>query len=282
LGIITINDNWKNIFRFLISFIFVTGAFGYFGGLIVGVDVKGATYQENSNLQNLIIALFELAGTSFIVWVFCKYVDHDNIINTFYLKKRQVKSIIGGILTGFLIMLIGFCLLLLLKQIEIVHIQYRIFDLLLSSGFFIAIAFTEEIAIRGYVLNKLLDTTSKYTALIISSIIFSLLHALNPNITVLSFINLFLAGIFLGITYIYTKNLWFPIALHFSWNFFQGPVFGFSISGMRFYSIIVQRPFHNNILNGGTFGFEGSLICVLLQVIGILMVFRIFKNHNKS
>ena len=184
-------------------------------------------------------------------------------------------------MTGFFIMFSGLCLLLLLNQVAIIGIQYKIYALLLNIGIFLAIAFAEEIVIRGYVLNKLLGSTNKHVALIISSVIFSLFHALNPNINFLSLINLFFAGILLGIAYIYTKNLWFPIALHFSWNFFQGAIFGFNVSGMEFHSVFIQKTQHNNIWNGGAFGFEGSILCILFQMIGILILFLIYNSSVK-
>ena len=63
-----------------------------------------------------------------------------------------------------------------------------------------------------------------------------------------SAMSLFLAGILLGITYIYTKNLWFPVALHLSWNLFQ-TLFGFNVSGKDFYSLIEFKIQENNLLN---------------------------------
>jgi len=70
----------------------------------------------------------------------------------------------------------------------------------------------------------------KPIALVVSAILFSIMHGQNPAFDYLAFINLFLAGVMLGLPYIFNKNLWFPIALHFSWNFFQS-LFGFKVSG---------------------------------------------------
>ncbi len=106
------------------------------------------------------------------------------------------------------------------------------------------------------------------------------MHALNPNMSILSCLDLFLAGILLGVSYLFTKNLWFPIALHFSWNFFQGTVFGFNVSGLNGYSIIQQERISNNLLNGGLFGFEGSVLSMILQLIFILIIYRLYKTEN--
>jgi hypothetical protein len=109
------------------------------------------------------------------------------------------------------------------------------------------------------------------------------MHGFNPNINLFSLTNLFLAGILLGISYIHTKNLWFPIALHFSWNLFQ-TMYGFNVSGQKSYSLIEFTISKNNIINGGDFGFEGSILSVfamITTIIGIELYYRRQKtNHN--
>lgn len=90
----------------------------------------------------------------------------------------------------------------------------------------------------------------------------------------------FPAGILLGISYIFTKNLWFPIALHFSWNFFQGPIFGFQVSGTNSETLISQTINGNELLTGGQFGLEGSIIATVLCSLGILLFWMIYKKQN--
>lgn len=131
---------------------------------------------------------------------------------------------------------------------------------------------------RGYVLRNLMYSFNKYIALIWSSILFSLMHGFNPNIDTFALIELFLAGILLGQSYIYTKNLWFPIALHFSWNFFQTH-FGFNVSGQDTYSLIEFSIVENNLWNGGDFGFEGSWLSIISSIIMIILVERYFKKN---
>ena len=86
--------------------------------------------------------------------------------------------------------------------------------------------FSEELVFRGYLLSNFMESMNKYYALLYNSILFALMHSVNPNFNFIDFINLFLAGLLLGLPYVYTKNLWYPMSLHFAWNFFQGPVFG--------------------------------------------------------
>ena len=153
---------------------------------------------------------------------------------------------------------------------------------MLSVGIFIFVAISEELFLRGYVLNNLLVSFNKYIALLISSLLFSLMHGANPNFSLIPFIGLFIAGLFFGLSYIFTRSLWFPIALHFSWNFFQGTIFGFNVSGKDTYSLLATKNNSLNVWNGGDFGFEGSILSIILQIIAIGIVFIIFKNRLKT
>ena len=91
------------------------------------------------------------------------------------------------------------------------------------------------------------------------------MHFFNPNVAFLPLLNLVLAGCLLGVTFLYTRNLWFRISLLLFWNWLMGPVLGFLVRGTILGSSLLQLQFpDNNILNGGDFGFEGSIICTVL------------------
>lgn len=97
------------------------------------------------------------------------------------------------------------------------------YELLLSWILMLLVALTEEIAFRGFVLGHLLAAgVNRFVALFLSSALFSLMHIFNPNFSLIAFLNILLAGILIGSTYIYTRNLWFAIALHLFWNWLQG------------------------------------------------------------
>lgn len=125
-----------------------------------------------------------------------------------------------------------------------------------------------------------MDSFNKYIALIVSSILFALIHSFNPHIDLFSLFDLFLAGIVLGLSYIYTKNLWFPIALHLSWNLFQ-TLLGFNVSGKDTYSIIEFGMKERNLMNGGDFGFEGSYLSIIAEVVTIIGI-GIYYNRKKT
>ena len=165
-------------------------------------------------------------------------------------------------------------------QIEVVSVHLHWSDLLLSGLFFAMVAIVEETMMRGYVLGRLLRTRlNKFISLLISSLLFALLHLMNPNVAFLPMLNLVLGGLLLGASYLYTRNLWFPISLHFFWNWIQGPVLGYEVSGNRFCETLFSlRLPANNLINGGAFGFEGSLVCTVLATLFTLFIIWWFEQ----
>ena len=69
-----------------------------------------------------------------------------------------------------------------------------------------------------------------------------------------------------------TRALWLPIGLHFAWNFFQGPVFGFPVSGTQTSTLLQLEPVGPELLTGGRFGPEASLVGVAAELLGIALL----------
>ncbi|MCD4752565.1 MAG: SMP-30/gluconolactonase/LRE family protein [Anaerolineaceae bacterium] len=154
-------------------------------------------------------------------------------------------------------------------------------SIVLSALLFAAIGFYEELLSRGYHVKNLsegLNVGKKHPKLAIwlalsaSSIVFGLMHATNPNATIMSTLNIALAGIFLGLGYILTGELAIPIGLHITWNFFQGVVFGFPVSGMKMgVSFIHINQVGPGVWTGGAFGPEAGYIGLLAILLGCLL-----------
>ena len=224
-----------------------------------------------------IIRYFDLIGIFLLLWILMKFVDKEPFIKLGFSLKGKANDIILGMSLGLLLMAVGYTILILLGEIKFVSFNYDLKSIVLLFLLFIVVSVVEETYVRGYVLKNLLKSFNPITSLIISSAIFSLLHFFNPNVNYIALTELFIAGILLGISYVYTKNLWFPIALHLSWNFFQ-VMFGFNVSGMDTYSLIEFEIFENNNINGGDFGFEGSYLSILFSLI---MIFFLWKYYKK-
>lgn len=273
------SQGWKNILNIILPYFFIVGFCQLIGYYFAGLDFNNNRIIEQTPKQLFIIMFFSLIGHVLVVWIFRKYVDKKTMTSLGFEKGFIIKDVLLGVLFGFCIMLLGYVYLIMTKEIIFKSLLFKPVDLLLSIGIFLFVAVLEELFLRGYVLSNLMASFNKYTALTISSIIFSLMHAANPNIDIIGFIGLFVAGIFFGLAYIYTNSLWFPIGLHFSWNFFQGTIFGFNVSGKSSYSLIVTKMNTLNIWNGGNFGFEGSLLSIFFQLFATVIIFIIFKNR---
>ena len=276
------NRGWQRVLLIILPYIIIVGIFQFMGALITGADLTNVNFQKTSE-QDVIMSLFSLLGTLLVIWVFMKYLDKEKFINLGFNTKNRLNEFIVGIVIGAIIMTFGYLLLLFLGEITFQKTIFDFKEIILSILLFTIVAVMEEILLRGYILRNLMVSFNNYVALFISSIIFASIHAFNPNINLFSMINIFLAGILLGISYIHTKNLWFPIALHLSWNLFQ-TFFGFNVSGQDSYSLIEFSIIENSILNGGSFGFEGSIlsvIAIIITIIGIAFYYdRKKTNHN--
>lgn len=278
------NRGWISVLLIIIPYLIIVGFFQFFGMLISGKDLNDLSIPDTP-IQTLIGSFFAMLGTLLVLWIFMKYVDKEKFVNLgLHVKNRKIDFILGIVL-GIVVMGLGYELLVLLNEISFDKIVFDPINILISVALFTCVAIMEEILFRGYILRNLMISFNKYIALIISSLLFSLMHGMNPNMDGFSAMSLFLAGILLGISYIYTKNLWFPIALHLSWNLFQ-TLFGFNVSGQDFYSVIEFKTQENNLLNGGAFGMEGSILSIIANVLiiaGIIVYYTKYKvslNEN--
>lgn len=193
------------------------------------------------------------------------------------------KSLLYGALLVILLYAVGFGLSLLLGVVEVTNVIFSPTSLLLNLLFFFLVSVSEELLGRGFILGRMLDEgIHKYVALFISAMLFSLMHLFNPNFALVPFLNILLAGIFLGASYIYTRNLSFPIALHWFWNWIQGPVLGYKVSGNEFssQSLLVLHLPEENLINGGTFGFEGSILCSFLLILGTILILNRYRRSH--
>lgn len=147
------------------------------------------------------------------------------------------------------------------------------------SGFaFIAIfglvAVSEELFSRGYTFAVISRYYGTRAAVIMSSILFAALHAQNPGMwdSPLPILNLVLAGLFFALSRVVTGSLWFPIGYHFAWNWLQGCLFGFPVSGLEVYSLLKVEQGEATWLSGGAFGAEGSVLTTVWLLLAIVFV----------
>lgn len=276
------NDNqipgWARILLIIFPYLFVVGIFQ-----LVGLALTGGSYTslgaDLTSEQELVVNFSGMIGTFLILWIFMKYIDREKFIHLGLHTKNRWVDFAVGTAVGLVTMILGFILLVGMDEIDFSRFVFKPVDLIISVLLFLIVALVEEALFRGYVLKNLMLSTNKYVALVISSILFALMHGMNPNISLFSLFDLFCAGIILGITYVYTKNLWYPIGLHFGWNLFQTH-FGFNVSGQDFYSLIEFNYTTANLYNGGEFGFEGSVFSIIAQLLIFIGALYFYKKPS--
>ena len=221
-----------------------------------------------------------------IVITFAKLSSNMKPKNLGIIKENAFKNYVVSYLLGIILISVIFFIILFTNSITVTsefNSKNFIF-IILAFLFFIFQGAYEEILIRGYLMPHLSKALGNSFSVIFSSLFFSLLHSLNDNISKIALFNLFIAGILFGLIYILTGNLFVVSAFHSAWNFFQGNIFGSNISGNNpYYSIFKSTPTQeNNLLSGGNFGFEASIICLIVQIIIIILLFIIKKGNNNG
>ena len=198
--------------------------------------------------------------------------------------KGRGKDLLAGLGVAVLLYAVGFGTSLLMGTVGIASVQWVPRDLLGTLLFFLLVAVTEEVMLRGFVLGRMLSAgMNRFVALFLSSALFSAMHLFNPNFALLPFVNILLAGCLLGASFLYTRNLCFPVVLHWFWNWLQGPVLGYEVSGMDSgETLLTLRLTGSDLLTGGSFGFEGSLLCTVLLVVGTLAIVAYYERRGRK
>ena len=158
-----------------------------------------------------------------------------------------------------------------------------VISILFPAATFLCVGLSEETVFRGYQLKNAAEGLN-YPSLgprgaillawVLSSVFFAVLHADNPNATSISTLNIVLAGLMLGFGYVLTGELAIPIGLHITWNFFQGAVYGFPVSGLGDFgaTLLATEQGGPELWTGGSFGPEGGLLIPAVMLLGMSLV----------
>ena len=254
--------------------IIVTLPLMYF--LRVGPEVdRGALI---ANPVGLALHLGELVATLLTVWILRWGIDRRSFLSLgLTLSRDYLRDLAAGVLCGIALISAIFAAIFGSGGLAVLSLQLPSVSFVMLTIAMILVAINEELLVRGYLLGNLMTSTNNYVALLLSSLIFSLFHLMNPNNSIIGLVNIVLAGLLLGIYYIHKRNLWFPIGLHFSWNLFQGGVYGSRVSGVSIESVISIETTGDPLLTGGSFGFEASLLTTVLLAAATLVVHLIYR-----
>ena len=246
---------------------------------------------NNKDLLSLLITLFSFAFISLLVFFRVKVIEKRSFSSIGFNKNNWLKKYSLGFLIGLAMMSIIVLILFPFGYITVeknpiqpVGISAISSVLVILLGWIIQGA-TEEIVTRGWILNVLSTKYNIGVGLLISSTLFGLMHLTNPNVNYIAVINIILVGLFYGLYVIKTNDLWAVCGMHSAWNFAQGNIFGFKVSGLDVSvgSLIDLNLVGSDFVTGGIFGPEAGITAtfILLASIGILLFIdkkRYFSN----
>jgi membrane protease YdiL (CAAX protease family) len=154
--------------------------------------------------------------------------------------------------------------------------------ILQTAGLYVCVGIYEEMLSRGYQLRNLAEglnlsevgsRSALWMGYVLSSLLFGALHLANPHASVVSTLNLVLAGMLFGLGFVLTGELAIPIGMHIAWNFVQGGVFGYPVSGgSPSVAIVAIHQRGPELWTGGAFGPEAGLAGLLAILLGAILV----------
>ena len=167
---------------------------------------------------------------------------------------------------------------------RIVTIEFDIASQLSWLSLFLLVGVVEEVIFRGILFRLITDKWNIAVGLTTSSLLFGLAHLGNPGATLWAALAIALAsGWLFGMAYAYHQTIWVPVGMHWAWNYLEGGVFGCSVSGtpLDYLPLITPRISGTDLLSGGAFGPEASIICVAIGI-GISIVYTVLYIKKKK
>jgi hypothetical protein len=238
----------------------------------------------------LLSEIVELIAFTLSIFLARRFLDRRSFSSLgLTVDRRAFYDLLAGILISFLMMASIFLAFRSLGWIEFQGFAWqtqssaRVIGGTLSILFvFVLTGWNEELLSRGYHLQTFASGTSLPWGVVFSSVIFGLLHLSNPNATWIAAVGVIFAGFFLAYAYLRTRQLWLSIGLHIGWNFFEGPVFGFTVSGIDFFRITHLSVSGPAAWTGGAFGPESGLVILPAIAFGGLLVFFYSKIRSPA
>ena len=272
---------WRLLIQtiFLIILSVVAGLAFYF--------ISPSLLTSSSLLIGELAELFAFVGS---IYLARRFLDKRSFIGLgFKIDKHVALDILAGIVITFIMMGSIFIAMQALGWLKFESFAWNIdpaqtvvSQVLLFFVIFTIVGFNEEFLFRGYHLQTITSGLNLFWGLIISSIVFGGLHLANPNATWVSAAGIFFAGLFLAYGYVRTQQLWLSIGLHLGWNFFEGVVFGFPVSGLSIYPLMNIKVSGPIVWTGGAFGPEAGLIILPATALGAVLIYFYTRSRVDS
>lgn len=223
-----------------------------------------------------VISLFATAIMTLLVIVYCRGVEGRSYASLGLRKKGMAKNYGFGYLIGIAMITATVALAVALGGAKFTGLNSSVSVLYIALFFlgYLVQGMSEEVCFRGYFMVSCASRVHVGIAVFISSLAFSAMHLANSGISFFAIINLTLFGAFAAVYVLRTDDLWGACAIHSAWNFFQGNVFGISVSGSAMSSSVFGTAFVDGreLISGSAFGIEGGLCTTIVLAISIALV----------
>lgn len=275
-GKVRMRTGWRLVIFSLIVFVLFLLSTSILLQIIPEKEIRGERQWDSLSADFFVLFIFITVLLSSFIMV--KYFDKRPFASIgLSFDTGWLKEIAYGLIAGFLLTSLLFLVGLLINSYRVsINEEGASFFLHSFIKYFILIliyASFEEVIFRGYPLQTLIEGIGNTLSIIILSSIFGLLHSFNPNSSLIGILNTALAGAFLSIIYIKGRSLWLPIFIHFSWNFSMGYIFALPVSGIDFDGTpLITSSIGPEILSGGEFGLEGSILTTFLLSFSIMVL----------
>ena len=233
--------------------------------------------------------VIEIIAITLSIFLVRRFIDKRSFISLgLKLDKLTVIDIFIGIVITFFMMGFIYLIQLELGWLTFKGFAWQVDDMPTVLGgtlgmlvVFIFVGWNEELLSRGYHLQTLASGLNLFWGVLISSTVFGILHLSNPNATWGSAVGILFAGLFLAYGYLTTKQLWLPIGLHIGWNFFEGVIFGFPVSGLDIYRLTRITITGPELWTGGAFGPEAGLVVIPGLLLGTALI-HIYTRYARN
>ncbi len=258
---------------------------GLIGAALGVVDLQ--SFAGGQDMTLAILTLAECLALTAATWVARRFLDRRSFVSLGFRLDRHVAL---DLAFGFLLPGVLFGLIYAFEH-GMGWLTYQgnalqtgpavgaLGGLLAGLILFIIVGYQEELLSRGYHLQNLVDGLNLPWAVLLSSSVFALLHLGNPSADWVSTLGILFAGFFLAFGWVRTGKLWLPIGLHIGWNFFEGTVFGFPVSGTGGFNFIHQTVDGPKLITGGGFGPEAGLVVLPAMALGALAIWWYTKSR---
>ena len=281
------------IIKVFIIFWFVkTGAELIGEGVVIAVcfacgknPLQGEMFSPNIMMLIMYYGYVILIAIMFLYW---KLFQKKTLSELGFTQK--VGSYITGVITGTVLVVISVLLVVLAGAISYNGVFENINKgfILLMLGGFICQGAMEEVLCRGIVMGLLMRRTSAPVAIGLSSVMFTIPHLFNMTLSggvfiFFAIVNLFLISIVFSLLTLHYKSIWAACGFHSIWNFILYNIFGMNLSGNDEIKAAVfdMRSVGNNILNGGIYGIEASVVTAIVLAVTVIILFVIINRKGR-